>query len=159
MYYDTDFVTFLVNVTVIEENKSVNSFEILRLIFGEFHRIQVSTVLTHIDIPTQQRLCRTVRMAYAPGSGGRMYIAFQYKCSIISLLSYLFIWESLFHTLMPGPRSCNEALKSRPPLSSGWANSQAHWASGMSHAPGWSCLSKVVMKNKRIRRFTFKYIL
>jgi hypothetical protein len=103
MYYDTDFVTFLINVTVIEENKSVNSFEILRLIFGEFYRIQVSTVLTHIDIPTQQRLCRTVSMAYAPGSGGRRYIAFQYKSSIISLFSYLLFRESLSYTVLTKP--------------------------------------------------------
>jgi hypothetical protein len=103
MYYDTDFVTFLINVTVIEENKSVNSFEFLRPIFGEFHRIQVSTVLTHINIPTQQRLCRTVRMAYATGSGSRRYIAFQYKSSSISLFSYLLVREPLSYTVLTKP--------------------------------------------------------
>jgi hypothetical protein len=54
-------------------------------------------------------LCPTKVAAYAAEDGGRMYIAIQYKCSNVALLSHLFIKESLFHTLIPDPNLVQRA--------------------------------------------------
>jgi hypothetical protein len=53
--------------------------------------------------------CPTKVAAYAAEDGGRMYIAIQYKCSNVALLSHLFIKESLFHTLIPDPNLVQRA--------------------------------------------------
>jgi hypothetical protein len=54
-------------------------------------------------------LCPTKVAAYAAEDGGRMYIAIQYKCSNVALLSHLFIKKSLFHTLIPDPNLVQRA--------------------------------------------------
>ena len=78
--------------------------------------IWVCTIQTH-----HLRQCPTKRVACAAESGGSWYIAFQYKSSIISLLSYLFIWESLFYALIPEPDHATRARNQAPPLSGGWS--------------------------------------
>jgi heterokaryon incompatibility protein (HET) len=55
-------------------------------------KIQYFWVDTCCTIQTHhRRQCPTKMVVYAAGSGGRMYIVFQYKSSIISLLSYLVV--------------------------------------------------------------------
>jgi hypothetical protein len=64
------------------------------------------TIQTH-----HRRQCPTKRVAYAAPFGDSWYIAFQYKSSSISLLSYLFIWESFVLHSNSRTYSCNECPK------------------------------------------------
>jgi hypothetical protein len=59
-------------------------------------------------------LCPTKGAAYAAKDGGRMYIAIQYKCSDVALLSHFIFKEFLFQSSNSRSRSCKEARNQAP---------------------------------------------